>query len=124
MEKISTNRAPAAIGPYSQAVKTENMIFLSGQIPIDPETGALVNGGIRAQTEQICKNIGAVLHEAGADFGNVIKTTCFLSDMADFSEFNEIYAEYFVSLPARSCVAVKGLPKNALCEIEVIAEIV
>ena len=120
MEVISTTKAPAAIGPYSQAMKTGSFVFASGQLPVDPETGA-VPEGIAAQAEQSCKNVGAILAEAGLGFENVIKTTCFLADMADFQAFNEVYAKYFVSKPARSCVAVKGIPKGVLCEIEVVA---
>ena len=120
MEVISTTKAPAAIGPYSQAMKTGSFVFASGQLPVDPETGAAPEG-ISAQAEQSCKNVGAILAEAGLGFENVIKTTCFLADMADFQAFNEVYAKYFVSKPARSCVAVKGIPKGVLCEIEVVA---
>ncbi len=121
MEFISTTNAPAAIGPYSQGVTFGNLIITSGQIPVDPQTGA-VPEGIAAQAEQSCKNVGAVLAAAGAGFENVVKTTCFLADMADFAEFNKVYEAYFVSKPARSCVAVRGLPKGVLCEIEAIAE--
>lgn len=120
MEVISTTKAPAAIGPYSQAMKTGSFVFASGQLPVDPETGAAPEG-IAAQAVQSCKNVGAILAEAGLGFENVIKTTCFLADMADFQAFNEVYAKYFVSKPARSCVAVKGIPKGVLCEIEVVA---
>lgn len=120
MEVISTTKAPAAIGPYSQAMKTGSFVFASGQLPVDPETGAAPEG-IAAQAEQSYKNVGAILAEAGLGFENVIKTTCFLADMADFQAFNEVYAKYFVSKPARSCVAVKGIPKGVLCEIEVVA---
>ena len=123
MEYISTDKAPKAIGPYSQAVRLGNILFTSGQIPLDPVSGEIVGNDIEAQTERICLNLKAVLDEAGTGFENVIKTTCFLSDMADFGKFNEVYAKYFVSKPARSCVAVKTLPKNVLAEIEVIAEI-
>lgn len=123
MEYISTDKAPKAIGPYSQAVRLGNILFTSGQIPLDPVSGEIVGDDIEAQTERICLNLKAVLDEAGTGFENVIKTTCFLSDMADFGKFNEVYAKYFVSKPARSCVAVKTLPKNVLAEIEVIAEI-
>ena len=122
-EKISTNNAPAAIGPYSQAIKCGNMLFTSGQIPLDPETGAVVGENITEQAEQVMKNLSAVLEAAGTSFDNAIKTTCFLSDMADFAAFNEVYAKYFTSCPARSCVAVKALPKGVLVEVEVIAEI-
>lgn len=117
---ISTEKAPAAIGPYSQAIVTGNMIFASGQIPVDPATGNAPEG-ITAQAEQSCKNVEAILSEAGFSMNDVIKTTCFLADMADFAAFNEVYAKYFVSKPARSCVAVKAIPKGVLCEIEVIA---
>ena len=123
MEVISTNNAPAAIGPYSQAIKVGEFVFTSGQIPLDPTTGAVVEGGIVEQAEQIMKNLDAVLTEAGSSFEMAIKTTCFLSDMADFAAFNEVYAKYFVSKPARSCVAVKTLPKNVLAEVEVIAKV-
>ena len=122
MKVISTEKAPAAIGPYSQAIEIGGMLFASGQIPVDPATGE-VPEGITAQAEQSCKNVGAILAEAGLGYENVVKTTCFLSDMADFAEFNKVYEKYFVSKPARSCVAVKALPKNVLCEVEVIAEI-
>lgn len=120
---ISTDKAPAAIGPYSQAVRTGNLLFTSGQIPLSPETGEIAGENISEQTERVCKNLCAVLEKAGCSFENVIKTTCFLADMADFAAFNEVYARYFVSKPARSCVAVKALPKNVLVEIELIAEI-
>ena len=123
MEYISTDKAPAAIGPYSQAVRVGNLLFTSGQIPLDPVSGEIVGADIEAQARRICENLKAVLGAAGASFENVVKTTCFLSDMADFGKFNEVYSEYFVSKPARSCVAVKTLPKNVLAEIEVIAEI-
>ena len=124
MEYISTDKAPAAIGPYSQAVKVGNLLFTSGQIPLDPVSGEIAGADIEAQARRICENLKAVLGAAGATFENVVKTTCFLSDMADFGKFNEVYAEYFVSKPARSCVAVKTLPKNVLAEIEIIAEVV
>lgn len=120
---ISTTKAPGAIGPYSQAIAANNMLYTSGQIPIDPATGQVVNGDISVQAEQVCKNVAAVIEEAGTSFENVIKTTCFLADMGDFAAFNEVYAKYFVSKPARSCVAVKTLPKNVLCEVEVIATV-
>lgn len=123
MEIISTNNAPAAIGPYSQAIKVGDMVFTSGQIPLDPATGTMVEGGITEQAEQIMKNLGAVLEAAGSDFENAVKTTCFLADMNDFAAFNEVYGKYFVSKPARSCVAVKTLPKGALAEVEVIAKV-
>ena len=121
MNKIYTDKAPAAIGPYSQAVVFGNMVFTSGQIPINPETGNVEAEGITAQTEQVMKNLGAVLAEAGSSYEKAIKTTCFLAEMADFAAFNEVYAKYFTEKPARSCVAVKTLPKNVLVEVEVIA---
>ena len=120
--KIQTEKAPAAIGPYSQAIVTGNLIFTSGQIPLNPETGLLEGDTITEQTHRVCKNIEAVLSAVGVTFENVVKTVCYLNDMADFTVFNEVYAEYFVSKPARSCVAVKALPKGALVEVEVIAE--
>lgn len=123
MDIISTNNAPAAIGPYSQAIKVGDMVFTSGQIPLDPATGLLVEGGIVEQAEQIMKNLAAVLEASGSGFDLAIKTTCFLADMNDFAAFNEVYGKYFVSKPARSCVAVKSLPKGALAEVEVIAKI-
>ena len=122
METVSTNKAPAAIGPYSQAIKVGDMVFTSGQIPLDPATGAMVDGGIVEQAEQIMQNLSAVLEAAGSGFEYAIKTTCFLADMNDFAAFNEVYASYFTEKPVRSCVAVRTLPKNALVEIEVIAE--
>ncbi len=121
LRKISTKNAPAAIGPYSQGVIVGNILYSSGQIALDPTSGEVVGTTIEEQTEQVMKNIGAILLEAGTDFSKVIKTTCFLDDMADFAKFNEIYATYFVEKPARSCVAVQTLPKNVLCEVEVIA---
>ena len=123
MEKISTEKAPQAIGPYSQAIVTGDLLFTSGQIPINPESGNVEATDIKGQTEQICKNLKAVLEEAGTSLEKVVKTTCFLQNMEDFAEFNEVYASYFTGKPARSCVAVKALPKNVLAEIEVIAEI-
>lgn len=123
LKKISTNRAPSAIGPYSQAVVCGNMLYTSGQIPLDPESGAMVEGGIKAQAERVMKNLAAVLEAAGTGFDNVVKTTCFLADMADFAVFNQVYSAYITSAPARSCVAVKSLPKGALVEVEVIAVI-
>lgn len=123
MRKISTEKAPAAIGPYSQGIITGNLLFASGQIAINPATGEIEGDDIVAQTEQVMKNIGAILAEAGTDYSKVIKTTCFLADMGDFGTFNEIYGKYFTEKPARSCVAVKTLPKNVLCEVEVIAEL-
>ena len=121
MKKIATDKAPAAIGPYSQGIIVDKMLFASGQIAINPATGEIEGTDIVAQTTQVMKNIGAILTEAGCDYTNVVKTTCFLADMADFATFNEIYAQYFTEKPARSCVAVKTLPKNVLCEVEVIA---
>ena len=121
MKVISTDKAPAAIGPYSQAVEVGNIIYTSGQIAIVPEVGKIVATDIIGQAEQCCKNIGAILAEAGIDFNNVVKTTCFLANIADFKDFNSVYEKYFISKPARSCVAVKDLPAGALCEIEVIA---
>ena len=121
MEKLNTNNAPAAIGPYSQAVKTGNLLFTSGQIALDPATGEIVGTTIEEQTEQVMKNLGAILKEAGATYENAVKTVCFLDNMDDFGAFNEIYGKYFTGKPARSCVAVKTLPKNVLCEVEVIA---
>ena len=123
MKKIYTDNAPAAIGPYSQAIVHGDLVFTSGQIPIDPTTGNVDAQGITAQTEQVMKNIEAVLTAAGSSFEKAVKTTCFLSDMADFAAFNEVYAKYFTEKPARSCVAVKSLPKGVLVEVEVIAEI-
>ncbi len=120
--KIHTEKAPAAIGPYSQAVVTGILIFTSGQIPLNPETGLLEGDTITEQTHRVCKNIEAVLSAVGVSFENVVKTVCYLNDMTDFTAFNEVYSEYFVSKPARSCVAVKALPKGALVEVEVIAE--
>ena len=120
MKKIETTAAPAAIGPYSQGYAVNGFVFTSGQIPVDPLNGSIPEG-IRAQAEQSCKNIGAILEAAGTNFDKVIKTTCFLADMNDFTDFNEVYAKFFTLCPARSCVAVKTLPKNVLCEIEAIA---
>lgn len=121
MQTVHTPLAPAAIGPYSQAVKINGMVFTSGQIALDPETGAVVEGGIKEQTTRICESLKAVLTAAGSSLEKVVKTTCFLADMADFAAFNEVYGGYFTGKPARSCVAVKTLPKNVLAEIEVIA---
>lgn len=122
MLKVTTTKnAPAAIGPYSQAIEANGFLFASGQIPLCPETGEVVGTTITEQAEQSCKNIGAILNANGLTFENVVKTTCFLADMADFTAFNEVYAEYFVGKPARSCVAVKALPKGVLCEVEIIA---
>ena len=123
MKKLSTDKAPAAIGPYSQAVITGNLLFSSGQIALDPETGAVIGETIEEKTEQVMKNLGAILEEAGLGYGDVVKTVCFLDDMGDFAAFNEIYGKYFTEKPARSCVAVETLPKGVLCEVEVIAEI-
>jgi 2-iminobutanoate/2-iminopropanoate deaminase len=123
LKKVYTSNAPEAIGPYSQAIICGNMLFTSGQIPINPATGEVEAEGITDQATQVMKNLSAVLAEAGTSFEKVVKTTCFLSDMADFAAFNAVYAEYFTSKPARSCVAVKTLPKNVLIEVEVIAEI-
>ncbi len=121
LKKISTDKAPAAIGPYSQAVLANGMLFASGQIPINPVTGNIEGEDITAQTELVCRNIGELLAAAGTDYTRVVKTSCFLADMGDFAAFNEVYAKYFTEKPARSCVAVKTLPKNVLCEIEVTA---
>lgn len=120
---IYTKNAPDAIGPYSQAIITGNLVFTSGQIAINPATGNVEATTIEAQTGQVCKNVGEILKAAGTSFDKVVKTVCFLADMGDFAAFNAIYGNYFVSKPARSCVAVKTLPKNVLCEVEVIAEI-
>ncbi len=123
MKTISTDKAPGAIGPYSQAKVVGNLMFASGQCPFDPATGAIVGENITEQAEQACKNAKALCEGAGTDITKVIKTTCFLADMGDFAAFNEVYAKYFTDKPARSCVAVKQLPKSVLCEIEFIAEI-
>lgn len=123
MKRISTDKAPAAIGPYSQAIITGNLLFTSGQIPINPETGNVDAEGITAQAEQVMINLAAVLDAAGTCFERAVKTTCFLSDMSNFAAFNEVYAKYFTEKPARSCVAVKELPKGVLVEVEVIAEV-
>lgn len=120
MKPIATDKAPGAIGPYSQGYAVNGMVYTSGQIPVNPQTGEIPEG-IVAQTHQSCQNIGAILEAAGVDFTKVFKTTCFLADMGDFAEFNRVYEQYFVSKPARSCVAVKSLPKGVLCEIEAIA---
>lgn len=119
--KVSTDKAPAAIGPYSQGIVAGSTLYASGQIPIDPATGNIEGEDILEQAEQAMKNVGAVLEEAGYDYEDVVKTTCFLADMADFVAFNGVYEKYFTGKPARSCVAVKQLPKDALCEVEVIA---
>jgi 2-iminobutanoate/2-iminopropanoate deaminase len=121
MKKISTDNAPAAIGPYSQAIVAGDFLFASGQIPINPATGNVDATDITQQAEQSMKNVGAILNEAGVKYDDVVKTTCFLADIADFGAFNEVYAKYFTEKPARSCVAVKDLPKGVLCEVEVIA---
>ena len=120
--KVETNKAPAAIGPYSQGLTLGNLIFTSGQIPLNPETGILEGENITEQTHRVCKNLQAVLEAAGGSLKSAVKTVCFLSDMADFAAVNEVYAQYFTEKPARSCVAVKDLPKGALVEVEVIAE--
>ena len=121
MKLINTEKAPGAIGPYSQGFEVHGIVYTSGQIPVDPVSGE-VPEGIAAQAEQSCRNVGAILEAAGSGFGQVFKTTCFLADMGDFAAFNEVYAKYFVSKPARSCVTVKTLPKGVLCEIEAAAE--
>lgn len=123
MEKVYTKNAPDAIGPYSQAIKAGGFVFTSGQIAINPKSGAVEAQGIEAQTRQICENLKAVLEEAGSSLDKAVKTVCFLADMADFAAFNAVYGEYFTGKPARSCVAVKTLPKNVLAEVEVIAEL-
>ena len=120
--KVQTNKAPAAIGPYSQAVVVGSLIFTSGQIPLNPETGILEGENITEQTHRVCKNLEAVLSAAGGSMKSAVKTVCFLSNMSDFGAFNEVYAQYFTEKPARSCVAVKDLPKGALVEVEVVAE--
>ena len=121
MTTIETKNAPAAIGPYSQAKAVNGLVFVSGQIPVIPETGAVAGDTIETQAEQSCKNVAAIMEASGLTMDNVIKTTCFLSDIADFAAFNDVYAKYFSSNPARSCVAVKDIPKGCLCEIEAIA---
>ncbi len=123
LKTISTTSAPAAIGPYSQGIIAGGFLFASGQIPINPATGAVEAVGIEAQAKQAIENVGAILKEAGTDYANVVKTTCFLADMGDFAAFNGVYEKYFVNKPARSCVAVKQLPKDVLCEVEVIATV-
>lgn len=123
MKFISTDKAPGAIGPYSQAIITGNLLFTSGQIAINPATGEVESDTIQGQTEQIMKNLGALLEAAGSSYAKTVKTTCFLADMNDFAAFNEIYGKYFTEKPARSCVAVKTLPKNVLAEVELIAEL-
>lgn len=123
LKYINTPDAPAAIGPYSQAIIHGDVMFASGQIPLDPKTGEIVGTTIEEQTEQVMKNVGAILKAAGADFSDVIKTTCFLADMKDFAAFNQVYGAYFTGKPARSCVAVKDLPKGVLCEVETITAV-
>ncbi|MBE6424681.1 MAG: RidA family protein [Planctomycetaceae bacterium] len=121
--KIATEKAPKAIGPYSQAVTANGFLYTSGQIPLDPETGSVAGTDIETQTRRVMENLAAVLEEAGIGFENVVKTTCFLKDLSDFAAFNAVYAEYFVSLPARSCVEVSALPKGVLVEVELIAQL-
>ena len=121
LTKVATTKAPAAIGPYSQGIIANGFLFASGQIPIIPETGAIAQGDITVQAQQVMKNVGEILKEAGADYESVVKTTCFLAEMSDFAAFNNVYEKYFTGKPARSCVAVKQLPKDVLCEVEVIA---
>lgn len=123
MKTLETKNAPAAIGPYSQAKMVGNFVFASGQIPVDPATGEVVGTTIEEQADRVMKNLGAVLEAAGTSYEKAVKTVCFLADMNDFAAFNEVYAKYFVNKPARSCVAVKTLPKNVLCEVEVIAAV-
>lgn len=118
---ISTENAPAAVGPYSQAILANGMLYASGQVPLDPKTGLIVGETVAEQAHQSCRNVAAVLKEAGLGFEDVVKTTCFLADINDFAAFNEVYAQYFTGKPARSCVAVKDIPKGALCEIEILA---
>ncbi|MGN0526588.1 MAG: RidA family protein [Acutalibacteraceae bacterium] len=123
MKVCHSDKAPAAIGPYSQAMVTGNLVFTSGQIPINPATGCVEAEDIKGQATQVCENIKALLKDSGSDIANVVKTVCFLSDMADFGAFNEVYAQYFTSCPARSCVAAKELPKGVLVEVETVAEL-
>ncbi len=123
MKTVSTDKAPAAIGPYSQAKITGGLVFTSGQIPVNPQTGIIEATNIKGQTEQVCRNVKALLEAAGSSLDKVVKTVCFLADIADFADFNEVYSEYFTSCPARSCVAVKDIPKGCLVEIETIAEL-
>ncbi len=123
MKVVSTDKAPAAIGPYSQAMVVNNIMFTSGQIPLDPATGEVVGTTAAEQAEQVMKNIAALLEDQNVTFANVVKTTCFLADMSDFAVFNEVYAKYFTGKPARSCVAVKQLPKSVLCEVELIVDL-
>mgnify|MGYP000743837079 FL=1 len=122
MKVVYTDKAPAAIGPYSQAMILNGVLFTSGQIPVNPATGEINGDTIETQAEQVMKNLGEVLKEAGSSFEKAVKTTCFLADMGDFAAFNEVYGKYFTGKPARSCVAVKTLPRNVLCEVELIAE--
>ena len=121
MEYVSTEKAPAAIGPYSQAIKAGDFLYASGQIPINPATGQVEDTTIEDQTKRVCENIGEILKAAGTDYEHVVKTTCFLAEMTDFAAFNGVYEKYFTGKPARSCVAVKKLPKDVLCEVEIIA---
>ena len=123
MKAVHTENAPAAIGPYSQAIVSGGMVFTSGQIALDPQTGEIVGSDIETQAERVMANLTAVLKAAGSDIAKTVKTTCFLADMGDFAAFNAVYAKYFTGKPARSCVAVKALPKNVLCEVEVVAEL-
>lgn len=123
MNKIHTEKAPAAVGPYSQAIVINGLVYTSGQIALDPETGALVGSTVREQAEQVMKNLVSILEAAGTKPENAVKTLCFLTDMDDFAAFNEVYARYFTEKPARSCVAVSALPKGARCEVEVIAAV-
>ncbi len=123
LTKVSTAKAPAAIGPYSQGIIANGFLFASGQIPLIPESGEVAEGDVTIQAEQVMKNVGEILREAGTDYGKVVKTTCFLAQMSDFAAFNAVYEKYFTGKPARSCVAVKELPKNVLCEVEVIAAV-
>lgn len=123
LKKVETTKAPAAIGPYSQGILVNGMLYASGQIPIVPETGEVALGDIEVQAEQVMRNVGEILKAAGTDFEHVVKTTCFLADMGDFAAFNRVYEQYFTGKPARSCVAVRELPKSVLCEVEVIAQV-
>lgn len=123
MKKIATTKAPAAIGPYSQGMVINGILFTSGQVPLSPETGEVVGKDITEQAEQVMKNLGAILEEAGTSYEKAVKTLCFLANMEDFATFNEVYAKYFTEKPARSCVAVKELPRGVLCEVEVIASV-
>ncbi len=123
LKKVETTKAPAAIGPYSQGMLVNGMLYASGQIPIVPETGEVLKGDIEVQAKQVMRNVGEILKASGTDFEHVVKTTCFLADMADFAAFNRVYEQYFTGKPARSCVAVRELPKKVLCEVEVIAQV-